>query len=270
MVKTINDITTKNYKKLSIQVALDGFSFCIIDLFSNKILSYDQVVFEKNSTIEDQLWKSFVNYPVLSGNFDEVIVLHDNNLNTFVPHTLFDKDYIGSYLQYNVKVFENDLFTSDTLENYEIENVFVPYVNVNNFLLDQYQSFQYKNVNTILVENILNDCLGSFEKQVFVHVKETHFEIVIIQNQKLLFFNSFEYITPEDFIYYLLFTFEQNHINPDSMKVQFLGIISENDELFSISYSYIRNCILFDTKKWESKFGKTAQEISNHYTLFHS
>jgi hypothetical protein len=32
-----------------------------------------------------------------------------------------------------------------------------------------------------------------------------HFEIIVIQNQKLLFFNSFDYETPED---YVLFTAE--------------------------------------------------------------
>jgi hypothetical protein len=30
-----------------------------------------------------------------------------------------------------------------------------------------------------------------------VHFNQGHFEILVIQNQKLLFFNSFEYLTPE-------------------------------------------------------------------------
>jgi hypothetical protein len=38
-----------------------------------------------------------------------------------------------------------------------------------------------------------------------VHFSEGHFEIIVIQNQKLLLFNSFDYQT-EDFIYYVLFT----------------------------------------------------------------
>jgi hypothetical protein len=42
------------------------------------------------------------------------------------------------------------------------------------------------------------------------------FEIIVIQNQQLLLFNSFEYLTPEDFIYYVLFTAEQLNINPEN------------------------------------------------------
>jgi hypothetical protein len=46
-----------------------------------------------------------------------------------------------------------------------------------------------------------------------VHFSEGHFEIIVIQNQKLLLFNSFDYQTP-DFIYYVLFTAEQLSLNP--------------------------------------------------------
>jgi hypothetical protein len=44
-----------------------------------------------------------------------------------------------------------------------------------------------------------------------VHFSEGHFDCY--QNQKLLLFNSFDYQTPEDFIYYVLFTAEQLSLN---------------------------------------------------------
>jgi hypothetical protein len=47
-------------------------------------------------------------------NYDEVLIIHNNNLSTLVP-TTFDENYLGSYLQYNTKVFETDFFAFDTL-----------------------------------------------------------------------------------------------------------------------------------------------------------
>ena len=38
MVVTNNDITQKNYKKLSIQVSLSGLSFCVFDTITDKVL----------------------------------------------------------------------------------------------------------------------------------------------------------------------------------------------------------------------------------------
>ena len=73
MVITNNDITQKTYKKLSIQVSLSGLSFCVFDLLSNKVINTMSIHFEKNKVIEEQLWRTFVDYPILTKSFDEVI-----------------------------------------------------------------------------------------------------------------------------------------------------------------------------------------------------
>lgn len=270
MVVTNNDITQKNYKKLSIQVSLSGLSFCVFDLLSNTVQSVQTVVFQKNNIIEEALWKVFIDYPILTQSYDEIVVLHDNNLNTFVPVSLFDENYLGSYLQYNVKVFETDLFSFDALSSHEMNNVYVPYVNINNFLLDQYSTFTYKHKNSVLVERLLKLNSSSLEKEVYVHFQSNYFEVIVVKGNKLIFFNSFEYSSPEDFIYYILFTFEQLQLNSENITVKILGTISKDSDYFAIAYKYIRNCSLFDSFILPSTFGKTEEEIRNHFILFHS
>ena len=270
MVVTTNDITTKNYKKLSIQVSLSGLSFCVFDLITKKIIAHNAISFTKTNVIEEQLWKVFVDHTILSNTYDEVLILHDNCLNTFVPSALFDPNFMGSYLQYNVKVFETDLFTYDTLETYELNNVYVPYVNINNFLLDQFHSFEYKNVNSILVKKIVEISIGNLDKEVFIHMQKEHFEIIVVRNQQLLLFNSFEYSTPEDFIYYILYTFEQLQLSPETINTYLFGLVEKTDDYFKIAYKFIRNCDLLSTEKWCATLDKTETEIRNNFILFHS
>uniref|UniRef100_UPI004049319D DUF3822 family protein n=1 Tax=Flavobacterium sp. TaxID=239 RepID=UPI004049319D len=270
MVVTNNDITLKNYKKLSIQVALSGLSFCVFDLLTNKIIAHKTIQFIKDSVLEESLWKVFLDYTILNNSYDEIIVIHDNNLNTFVPNSLFDEKYIGSYLQYNIKVFATDFFTSDYLKNVDIHNIYVPYVNVNNFLLDQFESFSYKNSNTILVNKILERSSLSTEKKVFVNFQSTSFQIIVTKGSQLILFNSFEYNSPEDFIYYLLFTFEQLQLNPETVILNLLGEITEHSAYFTIAYKYIRNCSLLNTSTIASTLGKSEEEVRKHFILFHS
>lgn len=270
MVITSNDITQKNYKKLSIQVSLSGLSFCVIDLVTHKILTFYQTKFIKNQVLESQLWKAFIDNPLLAKPYDEILVIHANSLNTFVPQPFFDKSKIASYLQYNVKVFESDFFAFDTLSNYEMINVFVPYANVTNFLLDQFESFDYKNSNSILVEKLLDYSKNIDEKLVFVHIQEDHFEIIVARNQQLLLFNSFEFQTAEDFIYYVLFTFEQLQLNPELINLLLLGTINKSDELFKIAYKFIRNCSILDIENKANSFDVTEEELLKHYILFNS
>ena len=108
------NITSKNYKKLSIQVSLNGFSFCCFDTLNNTITAFNEVNFDaeqKTSKIEELYSTAFKNYPELKDTYDEILVIHNNNLSTFVPTALFDENFLGSYLQYNTKVFETDFFT---------------------------------------------------------------------------------------------------------------------------------------------------------------
>jgi hypothetical protein len=263
MVVTNNDITQRNYKKLSIQVSLDGLSFCIFDTITNKIVSQNSIAFKKNEVIEGQLWKVFLDNTMLSKSYDEIVILHDNNINTFVPKDLFDENHIASYLQYNVKVF-------DELSNYEINNIYVPFVNINNFLLDQFESFNYKNTNSILVQKILDLCINIEEKQVFVHLQENHFEIIVAKNLQLLLFNSFEYKTPEDFIYYLLFTFEQLQLNPEIIPISLFGTISKENPFYKIAFKFIRNCKLLDVSNLTKTHDVTEQDMLHHFILFNS
>ena len=134
-------VIDKMYQKLAIQVSLNGLSFACFDTLTNKPTALQNIPidnFLKNMKIEDLFAESFKNYPELQAGYDEIVILHNNNLSTFVPTALFDEEYLGSYLQFNTKVFETDFFTFDALEKYEMNNVYIPYVNMNNYFIDQF------------------------------------------------------------------------------------------------------------------------------------
>ena len=196
-------ITQKVYKKLVVKVSLQSLSFCTIDTLQQHIIGfneYDFALLPKSNKIEDHLWKVFLDEKELTKTYDEVVVLHESTLNTFVPKALFDEDYKGSYLQYNTKVFETDFFAFDTLDTYDMVNVYVPYININNYLIDQFGSFTYKHASSVLVNTILDHSKNDFTPTMYIHLNRHTFEINVVENKKLLLFNTFEYKTAEDFI----------------------------------------------------------------------
>ncbi|RDI50209.1 DUF3822 family protein [Flavobacterium glaciei] len=267
------NIAEKKYKKLSIQVSLTGLSFCCFDTLNNTVTSFNEVhfdTFHKATKIEDLFADAFNTYPELKDSYDEILVIHNNNLSTFVPEPLFDENFLGSYLQYNTKVFETDFFAYDEIQNYEMNAVYIPYVNINNFFIDQFGSFEYKHASSILVSKLLVASKNKDEKKMFVHINTGHFEIIVVQNQKLLLFNSFDYNTPEDFLYYILFTAEQLNLNPENFPLELIGNIDTESDYFKIAYKYIRNVSLIDVEdlRWNNYFSEA--ENRNHFILFNS
>ncbi|NBU80965.1 MAG: DUF3822 family protein [Flavobacteriaceae bacterium] len=266
-----SSVIDKMYQKLVIQASLNGLSFATFDTLTGEANKLQNIVLGKvnlTTKIEDLFAEAFQNIPELKASYDEVVIIHSNNLSTFVPTALFDEDYLGSYLQFNTKVFETDFFAYDELSNYEMNNVYIPYVNLNNYFIDQFGTFDYKHANTVLVKKLLDISKNNEESKMFVHVSETHFEIVVIQNQKLQLYNTFEYKTPEDFIYYILFTAEQLHLNPESFKLELLGKIVEDDLLYKMAYTYVRNTYLFDVSFMQSN--STDAEKREHFILLHA
>nr|WP_315187752.1 DUF3822 family protein [uncultured Flavobacterium sp.] len=267
------NIAEKKYKKLSIQVSLTGLSFCCFDTLNNTVSSFNEVhfdTFHKSTNIEDLFADAFRDFPELKDSYDEILVIHNNNLSTFVPTALFDENFLGSYLQYNTKVFETDFFAFDEIQNYEMNTVYIPYVNINNFFIDQFGTFDYKHANSILVSKLLIASKNKDDKKMFVHINSGHFEIIVVQNQKLLLFNSFDYNTPEDFLYYILFTAEQLSMNPENFSLELIGKIDAESDYFKIAYKYIRNVSLIGVEDFRGNNYFSEAENRNHFILFNS
>ena len=103
MIKEIKKITNNNVdflnlqeNHLSIQLSLDGFSFCIYNTVSNEIGVFAVYEFVNVTTpykhleLVEQLFKKEI---LLQVRYDSVNVIHTNNLVTQVPEPMFEQSY---------------------------------------------------------------------------------------------------------------------------------------------------------------------------------
>ncbi|MCF6214067.1 MAG: DUF3822 family protein [Flavobacteriaceae bacterium] len=246
LIKNNLELNTLKEYTLSIQLSLDGFSFCIYSDNLEGLIALNHHPFKTNSPTEllKEIEAVFDNSDLLKLNFKKVMVCHESNLSTLVPKSLFDKEKLATYLSYAVKTLENDFFDFDNLEILDSENVYIPYVNVNNFFIDKFGSFTYNHFSSILIQYLLSNTHAT-ETEMFAHIGETHFEIIVIKKQKLLLYNTYVYTSKEDFIYYILYVAEQLGLDTNIFKLNLLGNINTHDALFSMAYSYVKNVSLY-------------------------
>ncbi|XCF04884.1 DUF3822 family protein [Tamlana crocina] len=274
MVPTNKNTTQNNILELSIQISLSGLSFCILNRNIQTVTFLKTVSFGKQLIpfeALDQLKHFFDTESALQHDFNEVRVIHDNNLSTLVPKSLFNEEHLADYLKFNSKILKSDFITFDSIEINRSENVYVPYININNYIYDKFGDFTFKHVSTVLVEEILKTEKNLDTTKAYVNVSSDHFEILIVKNGKLLLYNSFAYRTKEDFIYYILFCLEQLQLSPETTNLIFLGDIDANDDLYVIAYKYIR--LVFLGKREDNyKYDFNAQPVNAHsnYTIIKS
>ena len=249
--KTINkEIQESSKKKLSIQFSLDGFSFYISN-YQNDISKFTSFTFTKAlkspELILKEIQEIFKNEKCLQQDFETVNVIHQNNLSTLVPNQYFKKSNLNNYLKYSIKTIATDLIVYDELNTIKAKNVYIPFVNINNFIFQNFGEFEYKHHSSILIEKLVLQSNNSLN--FFINISQSLFDIVVIKDSKILFYNIFEYQTKEDFIYYILFTLEQLDLSKETTNISIIGAINEQSELYKILYTYIRNISFLNSKK---------------------
>jgi len=238
-----NSLSKNRSKSLSIQISLSGLSFCILNRSSNTIEYLKSVSFEKKATPFEALERLITvleTNTIFEQSFDSVLLVYQNELSTCVPKQFFDEDNSADYLKFNAKILNTDFIAYDEISAIDSINVYVPYVNINNFIFDRFGVFEYKHASTILIQKLIQNFTNPKNPELYLNVSKNQFELVVIDKGQLVFYNTFEYQTKEDFIYFILFTIEQLKLNPETIITKLMGNISKEDDLYKIVFKYIQ------------------------------
>ena len=272
MVATSNHTTNTISKALSIQINLSGLSFCVLNCDTNTILHLETVNFghTKNpETLLDAVKTIFNTNSALDDSFKNITVVHQNLWQTLVPKALFNKEHITDYLKFNTKILAGDFVDFDSIPLIEANTVYVPFTNVNNYIFEQFGSFVYKHSATLLLEHLAKAEKNSTNNSVYINIETLSFDITVFKNGVLHLFNSFKYSNDQDFIYYILFTFEQLLLNPETVTTYLTGRVTEQDALYKMAYTYIRHLCIYNAERTFS-FSETPLQSQYHFNLLNS
>jgi len=266
--KTTNIHThLKSNNRLSVQLSLSGLSFLVTDSISNEIVFFSEKTFSHTHSPDDlltELTSLFTEQIELQENFKEVVIVYSTTLYALVPTPLFDEKIASEYLKLNSKILANDFVAFDILENNDITIVYIPYVNINNNLFERFGNFKYYHSSTLLLMHILNKEKHSTHSKIYINVENDIFDIIILKDSELLLCNTYEYKTPEDFIYYILFCSEQLKLNPDAIECVLSGVIEEGDPNYNMLFTYIRHISFISS---EGLIGIKTENNSQHQNL---
>jgi hypothetical protein len=254
--------------QLSIQFSLDGFSFCIKSISSQNTLSFTKYSFgnglQNPQIILKEITSIFETDTNLQQDFEKVLVIHQNNLSTVVPNEYFNESNLNDYLNFTIKTLTTDFISFDDINIIDAKIVYVPYVNINNYLFQNFGEFEYRHHTSELIKKLIKNN-ASEEKQVFINVSKTSFDIVALENKKLVLQNAFSYSTKEDFIYYILFVAEQLAIDTEQINFFLIGDINKDSDLYQIMYTYIRNIYFLESKN--NIFNKLEYDRHSNFIL---
>ncbi|MCK9220573.1 MAG: DUF3822 family protein [Bacteroidales bacterium] len=277
--ESLNLQETRQYG-LSILLSEVMISYCILDFKRNKFLGIQQIQRSDHSSrnivpaVKPSL-NDFINavikaQPWLKNQFKSIQIAYVGEKVTLIPSQLFDPNEKGNYLQFNFvkeqeeQVFSDHLIPFDTQLVYTVPSVLIQSMNVH-----------FPNIKIVHFAGILMNSIWINYKnrinthRVFLHVRETHFDLLIYDGRQMNYFNSFPFQSAEDVAYYLIFVLEQLNFNPETMPLVLLGNVEKGSAMFELLFKYVRH-IEFGHRNESFKYSHILNQISPHafYPLF--
>ena len=234
-------------------IKLSSFSATLVlsNSIDDNIVQYFHYNFDKKIAPENLSEKlnTIINESEIDqSNIIDVKLIICNKLSSLVPNNLFEKKLSLEYLKFNSKLLENDFAAHDFIEEIDAVNVYLPYMNVNNYIIDNFGSFNFYHYSTLLIKKLIK---YNKEKEpcLYVNLQEESFQVLIIKKNKLLYYNNFDFKKKEDILYFLLFVIEQNKIDSNKSKLYLIGKIDLKSDAYLLISKFISNVEIIDFKE---------------------
>ena len=252
MTQQKNNIDSNIKHALSILISRSGFSFLIYDSDSREVVSLKSYDFADQS-VEEELhhfvYKYLNDQGVIGQSFSDVRVCVINKLSSFVPLPLFDKNRKASYLESHTEVRKQDYISFDSLSFSQIVNVYIPYVNVNNMLLESFGKFSYIHCSSLLLEVLSKQDIYKNEPYWFVHVQYDLAYFFLMKNGKLIFYNAFQWKNEKDLLYYTMAIAKNNAIELEKATLWMSGRLKPDDEAHQLLSNYVYKTSFYTPSK---------------------
>ena len=173
---------------------------------------------------------------------DGFLVIIDNNRNTFVPKEVYQEKNKAKYLDFLGLADTDSVILADFIKEADAYNVYAVSKNDYENIRKSSKNIKFQPASSLFVESLIKENLErTDDTRVYLNIKDQCFEMTVLKGANLLFDNNFRFKTKEDFLYFMLFSMEQLHLETSSVTVYFLGMIEEDSKLVELTKRYVRD-----------------------------
>lgn len=248
----VNDFELKPSYNLLIELNEYSFNYAIINPQDNSLKALGA---SKGSVFNNS-------NEILSYNFSNILISTITKSFTFVPEVHYNDTLEQTFVSFLQADVQSEEVFSNFLDHQNIRNIYA----LNSSLIEKL-NHKFSNAKIYTQINpFFEGCILENKSEVNLNIKEDHFELLIIKNKELVYYNIFEFKNNDEVIYFLLLTLQQKEIRPSSIYIS--GNISEFSNLYlklKDSFSVINFNSTNSVLKIEEEFKQT--ELHKYFSL---
>jgi hypothetical protein len=264
--KTYESTLTYSYH-LSVQISLDGFSFCVLDISKGKyiVLKSYNFFLKRPRLLFKHVQEIISKEDMLNQEFRSIEILYSTNIFTLVPQSFYQKGAIEKFVSFN-HIHERGFATEKAfLPKSEAWCIYDIPENLKDYLHSKFPKAINRHNVFPLVERVLKANRNYTDRQqVHLNFFRNYFEVVAISGVKLTFCNVFNYINEKDALYYLLYIFDQLKLSADTTELVVHGQLSQVAPLYHLFKKYIKRTS-FAKPNTMFSYSYTFSQVPEHY-----
>ncbi|MFC2111768.1 DUF3822 family protein [Bacteroidota bacterium] len=262
------DLNKTQFYHLSIQVSLDGFLFAILDPAGSRYIGLKSYQFDRVPNPDKQLdeIKAIMDQdPFLQRPYQGVSCIYNEARSTLLPAALFEREQLRLYFEFNHLLNDLDELHYNHLKQVDAYMVFPIYSEIANLLLERWLNTEFFHQATPFVDSIISlDNPG--RKIAGINFNEGYFDIIVVENKKLVYHNIFSYRSDEDLLYFVLFVFDKMGLEQETTPVLVSGNIDKFSEQPPLMKKYLRK-LSFQDAPSGFKYPPSFHKIQGHSLL---
>lgn len=223
--------------RLTIQFALGGLSYALLDTSDNRIIAlecYQSDLLSDSNDLFHTLECALESKGLNNKAFASVTCIVDERINTLVPEALYQPEESEKHLSFGYNLPSGYAMLADRLACKAV-NLYALPLTLKNKVLAKWPEAKLTHSSSLFI----NSLPYTERPTVFVNVRNRDFDMAVAKEGQLAFFNNFRFNTKDDFAYFLVFAMEQNGLSGQDTPVCFTGLIRPASEIIDLCGRYV-------------------------------
>ncbi len=257
-------------KTLAIGLLPDGLVFAALDNDDFRYIALGEYSTPSVNACSRQEFflqlENFIrNHPILKLSFQKVYFAHYTPELILVPEDVYDDKHKPEYFSFCATVPKDHKLIGERMNVLNARGIYVVPNDLFCFLETMFPGFRMKHHGAVLIESSLAaQKLEPRQADAVVHLRNTHFEILLIDKQQLNYYQSFSYKAFDDVLYYLFYVLEQHQLDASNMHILLMGKLAMDTNEYQTLASFFKKVTLperNDVFKYSDKF----DNIPSHF-----
>ena len=232
------DFTKSEQYTLSIRLSADGFSFSIHPPQKEAEVFFSSYPVNVSYSMTANLKKMIQTAKELKYTYGQINILIDTQRFTPIPFDLFEDEQTEQLFYQNFQRMDNETVLCNILGKSNIALIFGMDKHTHQLIHESFPHARIFACTSPLTEYFTYQSKGSNNRRLYVLFHPNRMEVFALDKGKLLLINSFNSKQNSDYIYYLLYVWQQ------------LGYSQKKDQLFLIGDVESKDTLMAELKRF--------------------